>query len=169
MASEPPRRRPHYRLAGYDYAQAGIYFVTICVRDRRCLFGSVRDDAVALSDIGDAIDASWREMPLVMADIALDLHVVMPNHLHGLLELKTTGSRGLAAAVQAFKSLSTRRVNALRVTPGAPLWQRGYYEHIVRNQADLDRIRQYIADNPGKWAYDTENPAGRMRALAPLV
>src|SRR5262249_7803892 len=85
MAIELPSRRPHYRLAGYDYAQAGVYFVTICVRDRACLFGRVQGDTVGLTKIGEVVDAAWREIPSTMQGAALDLHVVMPNHLHGLV------------------------------------------------------------------------------------
>jgi putative transposase len=103
----------------------------------------------------------------------LDEFVVMPNHLHGIifieeLDVGATGGspfrsgprrRSLGSFVSGFKSATTKQINALRQTPGVLVWQRNYYEHVIRNEQSLDRIREYIANNPARWDFDRENPA----------
>jgi putative transposase len=161
--------RRSLRLDGYDYAQAGAYFVTICTQDRLCLFGDIADGEMQLNDAGRMVRSVWEGLPDRFAAMELDAFVVMPNHVHAIATfvgagLALPGENGAASSaptlgdmVRAFKSLSAIRVNRLMLRSG-PLWQRNYYEHVIRNERELDKIREYIATNPLKWALDRENP-----------
>ena len=177
--------RRSIRLKSYDYSQAGAYFVTLITQGRECLFGQVVQDEMELSDVGRLVAEEWQKLPLRFPHVTLDASMVMPNHLHGVIVIGDAGkgeasarsgivninaasadasplrpigtlSGSLGAVIQNFKSTSSRRVNALRQTLGASIWQRNYYEHIIRDEKDLNRIREYIAHNPLKWALDTE-------------
>jgi REP element-mobilizing transposase RayT len=154
------------RLPEYDYAQPGGYFVTICVGDRACLFGRVADGRVALNRCGDAVRDAWHDLATRFRAIELDAFIVMPNHVHGLIEIYAAMPRGLIEIVGAFKSISARHVNTIRGT-GGPVWQRGFYEHVVRDESDRDRIRTYIDENPMKWDLDEENPERRKGPRTP--
>ena len=165
--------RRSIRLSGYDYSRAGAYFVTICVRDRAPVLGTVVDDRVDHTDCGRAVVDCWRWLAERYSQVQLDEWIVMPNHLHGIVVITEAdpGSSGIGPArrkplgqlIGAFKTVSTERVNLLRGRAGALLWQRDFYEHIMRNEAELKRIRQYIADNPRQWAMDRENPTAPER------
>ena len=181
MRFDPERHhRRSIRLKGYDYSQPGTYFITICAHDRACLFGEVVDGEMRLNEYGHIVRRCWEEIPLHFPHAELDTFVVMPNHVHGIVIL-TVGARhdvgarhavplphteqfgkpvpgSIPTIVRSFKSATTRHINALRGTPGAPVWQRNYYEHIVRNEESLNRIREYILTNPIRWAMDWENP-----------
>jgi putative transposase len=162
-----PRRKP-LRLKGFDYAAAGWYFVTVCSHDRACLFGEIVADSVRLSDIGRVVEGCWLELSKYFAHIATDAFVVMPNHIHGIVSSasKEPGAMNraptLGQVVRSFKARSSRGCTENRRS-GSNLWQRGYYEHVIRNDADLARIREYIANNPLRWADDAENPERRIR------
>jgi putative transposase len=238
--------RRSLRLNGYDYAQAGAYFVTICTQDRACLFGDVADGEMRLNDAGRMVRSVWEALPDRFPRTGLDAFVVMPNHVHRIIviagpcpvvgagpracpdpgqtetvppvgaglalpeengaaipgrgescirpdDFRRPGSgdhkdrpygtnrihaiaafvraglalpeeKGAASSaptlgdlVRTFKSMSAIRVNRLLMRSG-PLWQRNYYEHVVRNERELDQIREYIVNNPLKWALDRENP-----------
>jgi len=183
--------RRSIRLKGYDYSAPGAYFITVCVHNRECALGEIVDGEMRLNEAGEIVVACWQAIPAHFVHVGLDLFVVMPNHLHGIivLEAYAMGGKGEASAVeqagisgvlaadasplrmdgtppgsipaivQNFKSVSSRRLNALRATPGAHFWQRNYYEHIVRNEAGLARIRTYIQNNPARWARDQLHPA----------
>jgi putative transposase len=173
------RHRRSIRLRDYDYAQAGAYFITICVHDRRCLFGDVVDGEMRLNELGLIVTECWGDLPNHYPHIELDIFVVMPNHVHGIVILKDglgvdvgaglkpapTNRHALPEIIRGLKTFSSRRINQQRKTPGLPVWQRNYYEHIIRNQDDLDHTRQYILDNPAKWPEDEENP---QNITAPL-
>jgi putative transposase len=157
------------RLKGYDYAQAGAYFITICAQDRECLFGDVVDVAVILSSPGRIIWEAWCELPEHYQHVQLNAFVVMPNHVHGIIMLccdsveaglkpAATIRHALPEVVRAFKTFSSRRINTWRQTPGTPVWQRNYYEHVIRSERDLEKIQEYVATNHLKWALDRENP-----------
>ena len=132
--------RRSVRLAGYDYAQPGAYFVTICTQGRECIFGSVRGASVDLSLQGDIVWRAWDALPEHYAHVKLDAFVVMPNHVHGIILLKEAleisvgpGSgfvrserHGLPEIVRAVKSFAARRINELSATPGARVWRRNY-------------------------------------------
>ncbi len=168
-----PIRRQKLRLRDYDYRQPGFYFVTLCVCNRMCLLGEVVDGAVRVSDAGECVEKVWSGLPGHYANVSLDSFVVMPNHVHGIIQLidvgaglvtglkpATTGvTHGLPEIVRAFKTFSARPINSLRRMPCAPVWQRNYYERVIRNEAELLRVREYIASNPLQWALDAENPA----------
>lgn len=172
------RRSVHLRQ--YDYRTAGAYFVTLCTADRSLLFGEVADDQVRLTTCGHLVGACWVWLAEQYSYLKLDAWTLMPNHLHGVLVISEvpavagavrrystlrqqggppTITKSLGRLIGAFKTVSTKRVNVLRGTPGEVVWQRDYYEHVVRGERELDRIRQYIADNPRRWAMDRENPS----------
>lgn len=166
--AKPYRNRRPIRLQGYDYSRAGAYFVTVCTHDRLCLFGEIADRRMALNDAGRMVQQVWDDLPNHYSHVELDECVVMPNHVHGIVVIvgagfkpaptKPTKRHGLPEIVRALKAFSARRINEMRGMPGGKIWQRGYYEHIIRNDDELNRIREYIANNPMKWEMDRENP-----------
>ncbi len=177
-----PRGRRSIRLAEYDYAEDGVYFVTICVQKRECLLGEVVGGEIVLSTLGCIVLEEWERTAVIRREIQLDEFVIMPNHLHAIIIItadivgahgcaplqqhtrpvndasRYRAPRSLGALIAGFKSASTKRVNQVRETPGLALWQRNYYEHIVRDENSLNVIRQYIQVNPAQWAFDDENP-----------
>lgn len=228
------QHRRSLRLQGYDYTQAGAYFVTIVIQDRACLFGDVVDGRMRLNDAGRMVAAEWDALCARFMNIDRDAFVVMPNHIHGVIIItgtiapdgstvgaalvaarsgtcgqttdaivgaplvgarsttgdivgpplvgaQSTGAIGATGAttraaptlgkiVGTFKSLTTvtytRGVKTQRWSPfRGRLWQRNYFEHIVRNEESLHRIRQYIAHNPARWTDDPENPQGIVGAV----
>ena len=140
------------RLKGWIY-RGGTYFITICAREKRCLFGHVEEDRVVLSALGDIINREWQRSREVRPDVLFGDYVVMPNHMHALVyvpAIPNEGSarkRSLASLVGGFKASATRFAKQ-------PIWQRGYHEHIVRTDRELDMIRTYIQENPMRWAAD---------------
>jgi REP element-mobilizing transposase RayT len=164
--------RRSIRLDGYDYAQDGVYFVTVCAYGRECRFGSIADEIMQINAEGEIIVACWQAIPEHFQNAELDEFIIMPNHIHGIVsiacenrntERSTTTPKGttrssLGAVVGAFKSAATKRINQLDETASNPVWQRGYYERIIRDERELNDTRQYIVDNPLKWALDDENP-----------
>ena len=172
------QHRRSVRLRGWDYSGPGVYYITICTHRRECLFGEVLDGAMRLNQAGEMAEACWRAIPGHTQRIELDEWVVMPNHVHGIIVILDTsvGARhavplrettevfgkpkpdSLSTVVRSFKSAVTKNINHFRDTPGSLLWQRSFYDHIVRTQPDLDQIRQYIDENPMKWHLDKENP-----------
>jgi len=177
MGYDPERhRRRSIRLKDWDYAQPGAYFVTIVAYGRELLFGQVVGDEIRLSAFGEIVRDEWLASADIRREIRLDEFVVMPNHLHGIVWIVAdddivgaTGRsplpprgptpRSLGAFIAGYKSAVTKRINEMRGTPGNPVWQRNYYEHIIRNERELDTIRHYIRDNPARWAEDPENPS----------
>ncbi|MBA2277000.1 MAG: transposase [Chloroflexia bacterium] len=163
-----PQRRS-IRLGGFDYAGAGAYFVTVCVQHRVCLFGSVIDDEVRLNEAGETILDRWTRLPSRYARIEVDAVVVMPNHVHGIIMVNHDDDwRGeprpvLGDIVGWFKTMTTNEyIRGVRERGWEPfpgrLWQRNYYEYIIRNERAHERIRAYIAANPSRWPFDEENP-----------
>jgi putative transposase len=166
-------RRKSLRLAGYDYKQQGVYFVTLCTRDKLCLFGQISDGTMRLNQYGQNAESVWQELPLQYPDINNSIFIVMPNHIHGLISLQEIKRAGfekswekpaptrpftLSEIVRAFKTYSSRKINQLRHTPGVHIWQRGYYEHIIQSENEYNQIGEYILFNPAKWELDRENP-----------
>jgi len=160
-------KRKSSRLEGYDYASSGMYYVTICTKDNRYLFGEVRKGRVWLSEEGRVVRDCWENIPEHFEHVSIDDFVVMPNHMHGIVVIKNAGARhaspvrscsiasgSLGAVIGSFKSAATKRVNDLRGMPGGEVWHRNYYDHIIRNENDLNRIREYIRNNPMNWAHD---------------
>jgi len=174
MRYDPTKHhRRSIRLPGYDYGQATAYFVTICTQNRECVFGEVINGQVVLSEAGELAREEWLRSADIRSEIELDAFVVMPNHLHGIVVTRDVGAHGraplplaphrpprsLGSFVAGFKSAVTKRINEIRDAPGVPVWQRNYYEHVIRDEDDLDRVRRYIAENPLRWEEDPENPS----------
>jgi len=176
MKYDPEKHhRRSIRLKEYDYSQPGAYFITIVTQDRMCLFGEVVDGKMRLNAFGEIVAQTWYELPNHTPNVALDACIVMPNHMHGIIvitdahvgaihelplhELPLHARRRmlLPKIIGRFKMVSAKGINKIRNTPGVPVWQRNYYEHIIRNVDALNRIRQYITDNPMRWASDREN------------
>ena len=158
------RRSP--RLAGFDYDHPGLYFVTVCTWGREPLLGEVVAREVQLSQAGRATLETWETLPLRFLAVDLDVFVVMPTHIHGILVLG--GGPGLspdisrptlAAVMRVFKSVSGIQGNRALGRTNQPFWQRSYYDRIVRNARELALIRQYITDNPARWETDVDNPS----------
>ena len=168
--------RRSIRLPGHDYSTPGAYFITICAYGHECLFANVIDAKARLSPYGEIVREEWERSATLRPTITLDAFAVMPNHLHGVVALQEDSSvgahscaplraahpnaplqrrtRSVSSFVAQFKASAARRINALRGTRRAPVWQRNYYEHIIRDEADLERIRFYIQDNPNRWPED---------------
>jgi len=186
--SNQPRRRAT-RLRGYDYGQTGGYFVTICVQDQKCLLGKIIDGRLQLNEIEKIVVECWNRIPQHFFSAELDICVVMPNHIHGIIILNVVGARlprppthsqpnrrdeapssplpnrrgevaspTLGQVVAYFKYQSTKSINQYRDMPGTRVWQRNYYDHVIRDDIDLQRIRQYITDNPMQWKLDQLHP-----------
>jgi len=140
-------KRQHIRLAGCDYSRVGAYFVTLCAVDRKCLFGEIVADAMRLNQIGTVVASCWGEIPKHFPNVTLDEFVVMPNHLHGILLLGDAvagHARPLPVIVGSFKSAVSRLA-------GFPVWQRSYWDRIIRSEAELNQARRYTGENPSRW------------------
>ena len=175
--------RRSIRLKGFDYTQEGAYFVTICTQNQACLFGDIVNGQMRLTDVGEVADICWRAIPQHFPRVVLDAFVVMPNHVHGIIWIGPENranvgakifsplpprpsqrsasefrspSKTVGSIVRGFKIGVTKWVRANKNF--YTVWQRNYYEHIIRNETALNRLRQYIADNPARWADDQENP-----------
>lgn len=166
--------RQSLRLQDYDYSQSGMYFVTICTVDRACILGSVQDDAVDMTELGFMVSEVWEGLPAAYPCVDLAAFVVMPNHVDGIVVLNSTTEGGqargpdptmsLPQVVHRFKSFTTAQFRLLGTSasfdPGSgKLWQRNDYDHVIRNDLDLNRVRHYIEDNPRQWHLDHDNPA----------
>ncbi len=173
---DPDRHhRRSVRLRGWDYARPGAYFVTVCTTQRQHLFGEVVAGEMRLNALGRLVDSVWRRLVQHMPHVDLDAFQVMPNHVHAILRIlaavtpecvgdaqpsppsrpgvgPTSGELG--AMVGNLKAVCTRRINRMRRSPGAPVWQRNYWEHIIHDEGEYTRIRDYILTNPVHWADD---------------
>lgn len=161
--------RRSIRLLGYDYSRNGAYVVTICSWNREMIFGDMLDGKMRLSECGKIITAAWSWLGEQYSYLELMDDVVMPNHFHGILlvDRNMGGSRTaptrrikpLGRILGAFKTHSTKSINQFRRTPESLVWQRNFYERIIRNEAELNRISDYIVSNPANWIDDENNPA----------
>ena len=157
-------KRRSIRLRGWDYTNPSAYFVTICTFRRANTFDEPRFREIA--------ENAWRHVPNQPHAKYTFLHdwILMPNHLHGIIVLderdevstdymqaKAAKSGSIASIIGNYKSLVTRRINNIRCTPGGKVWQRGYYERIIRNEREYDAIRAYILANPDRWGEDPDN------------
>lgn len=167
-----PTPRPNsYRHPDYDYTQPGAYFLTLCAYRHEPIFGAVRNGIVHLSACGRIVHSEWLKTPTLRPHVVLDCFVVMPNHFHALLFITEPPAvpppphRGsyrvqgaLGSLVAGFKSAVTRRGRAAGYRTDRPIWQRNYYDHVVRDRADFERIQEYILTNPAKWELDRYYP-----------
>ena len=166
-------KRKNLRLKGYDYSSPNVYFITICSFDRKNLFGHIFNGVMRLNENGNIVRNEWLRTTIARDNVKLDKFVIMPNHIHGIVIINGKSSRGvlqyaptnrlrspsqtIGAIIRGFKSTTTKQINILRKTPKKPIWQRNYYEHIIRNEKDLNEICEYIINNPQKWDLDKEN------------
>ncbi len=186
IAGKGRNHRRSIRLKGYDYTGVGAYFVTICTQDRLHLFGEIVGADMILNDAGHMVENCWNEIPTHFPHMQLDQFVVMPNHVHGILWItkavgaknisplpppsskRPTGtSKTIGSIIRGFKIGVTKWMRQHKQV--LDTWQRNYHEHIIRNEDDLNSIRQYIMENPRLWAEDSLNPvnAGVTKVTRP--
>ena len=154
-----------------------MYFVTICAFERRCIFGDIRENEIVLSSIGQIVNTCWVEIPQHFPTAKIETHVVMPNHIHGILTIHSkravANPQGKAAAgiesfgkptpgsiptiVRSFKAAASKRVRESGYMKSESIWQRGYYEHVLRNTREYVEMTSYILQNPARWAEDEDN------------
>jgi putative transposase len=211
--------RRSIRLRGYDYSKNGLYFITICTKDRQHIFGSIANGVMQLNPQGQIAHIEWQQTAQIRPEIRLHEHIIMPNHIHGIIEIANTinvrahcmrpidgtvdpldsidlnifgelidfsefddlpgvqrgrmrctptstsgdlGNQGelrqrfsiLGDILRGYKSSVTKQINQLRDTPGMAVWQRNYYEHIIRNEKAYYNISRYIKNNPQQWQKD---------------
>jgi len=185
--------RRSIRLKGYDYSQAGLYFITICCQDRARLFGQIINGNMQLNDAGKMANQCWLEIPTHFPDVILHEHIIMPNHVHGIVEFAVgannyspndddadiganggannyspndddadigakdfsplrSPSKTIGSVVRGFKIGVTKWMR--QNTDIHNVWQRNYYEHIIRNEQSFQTISDYIINNPAKWNDD---------------
>ncbi len=183
MTYNPALHNRHsIRLQGYDYSQSGVYFITICTYKKQTLFGEIVNADVKLNLVGQYAFHQWKMIPQRFPNVELGAFVIMPNHIHGIIMIRSGkgegsenevmgGKKGLlsnpsplhpngtvpgsiGAIVQNFKSSASRKINAIPKMRGIKLWQTNYYEHIIRDEEDYARIVEYIRINPQKWEQD---------------
>ena len=114
---------------------------------------------MVINEYGKLVEITWFDLPNHNHGILLDSFVIMPNHVHGIIVIEDANRVGLSEIVRQFKSYSGKRINQLRDNPVCPVWQRNYYERVIRNESELAKAREYIVNNPVKWALDKENPS----------
>jgi putative transposase len=169
-----PRRRS-VRLPGFDYSQPAAYFLTICSREKRHVFGEIVGGEVRLSAAGRIVDECWREIRVHFPNVELPIHVVMPNHVHGVVlirlgavhksdhrpvEIQRLGAHppgSIPVIVRSFKAITARRIRESLAGRKADVWQRGYYERVIRDEKEFRDTCKYIRLNPARWGSDEEN------------
>ena len=180
--SYPPRR--NLRVPEFDYSQPGAYYVTIVTHERKQLFGQIVDSAVVLNEVGKMVKDIWIAIPKHFPNVKLGEFVIMPNHIHGIISI-TAGAQyavpaqdetvveathasplhriskgplpgSIGAIIGSFKSAATKRFHEIPNNPEKRLWQRNYYEHVIRNERDYTAIYEYILANPMDWEMDEE-------------
>lgn len=172
MKSDPqslPDRRS-VRLANVDYSQIGHYFLTVCAAEKRMLFGSMTDKTVSLNSIGKIAQSVWTQIPQHFQGVELGEFVIMPNHMHGIVSITRRArhavplpgkdrletfsspiSGSIATMVRSFKAEVTRRVRVERRDKAFSVWQRGFYEHVIRDADEYANARRYIVENPKRF------------------
>lgn len=188
--------RRSIRIKGYDYSREGLYFITICTFNHESLFGHIDNSDMVLAEYGEIANKEWLQTGEIRNKITLNEFVIMPNHMHGIIEISDSIRRGtmpralvsntqadsirkhcgakekgtwqrapteqfgkptsntIPTIVRGFKSTVTKQINNIRNTPGQSVWQRSYYEHVIRNEKSYNRISEYIRYNPERWLDD---------------
>ena len=166
---EEKYHRRSIRLQGFDYSQAGYYFVTICTKEKTHYFGKITHGKMLQSIVGGFVYRCLLNIPKHYPNVPLDEYVIMPNHIHVIIVIKQVG-------VQNFEPLQNRYRHIIQYSLGSIIrgfkigvtklcktnnisfyWQRNYYEHIIRDEKEYNTIRQYIQNNPLNWDADEEN------------
>lgn len=178
--NHPKFKRRSLRLPNYDYSQPGAYFITICSWQRACLFGKVIDGIMHLNQIGGIARDQWLRLGLRFPHSDIYSYIIMPNHMHGIIVInseisdtpeslegstctplaqthcarKHVSPGSLGAIVRAYKASVSWYIHALGGFNRKPIWQRNYYEHIIRDEQELQTIHDYIETNPQTWEQD---------------
>lgn len=160
MNQSPYPKRKSPRLKHHDYSEDGAYFVTICTSNRDYHFGDVAEGEMILNAYGHLATACWLLIPRHYQQVQLDFYVVMPNHVHGIVilnqgNLPVEKRRDLGHIIGTYKAAVTRQVNQLETSIVGSLWQERFHDHVIRNEADLNRIREYVVNNPKLWEQNT--------------
>ena len=174
------RQRKSIRLKEYDYTTKNLYFITICTHNHEHLFGKIIDGNIRLNDLGRIAEKEWLKTKEIRKNITIDYYVVMPNHIHGIINIIDTIQadhvesdtehrvptyerfgrsipNSISTIIRSYKSAVTKKINELRKTYKKKIWQSRFYDRIIRNENELNKIRKYILNNPLKWHYDKEN------------
>lgn len=155
------KRKNSLRLKGYDYSQAGAYFVTILTYKRQHYFGEIIDSKMSLSPFGEVASRCWYEIPAHMPSVELDAFVIMPNHMHGILILHDDSPKNpsLGHVINTYKGAVTRltRQAPHHFTDENPLWHRNFHDHIIRSNTSYRYIANYVQTNPARWEDDSLN------------
>ncbi len=182
-------RRRSIRLPGYDYTRPGAYYITIVTFKRACWFGEIANGEMKLSKVGQIVRREWLRLPSRFPNVELDEFIVMPDHLHGIIVIVDSRRRGtgdlstakvkattpvplpagenfggpvpgsIPTIIRSFKAAVSFRINSLVRKTAQSVWQRNYYEHLIRDEIEWNSIRLYIQSNPINWELDNENPA----------
>ncbi|MHC1736568.1 MAG: transposase [Ignavibacteriaceae bacterium] len=174
-------RIPSSRAGWWDYSNTGFYFVTICTFNRENIFGKILNGVVELSELGVIVRQEWEKSFLIRTELYCDEYIIMPNHIHALVEIinkpeyknninvetqninvETHGRaslpirtpKSISSFVAGFKSSATKRINQFRQQPKQPVWQSRFYDHIILNESDYFNIKNYIVENPSNWEKD---------------
>ena len=161
------KNRKSNRLKNYNYSQNGIYFLTICTKNRKEFFGEIKNGKMYLNDYGKIVEKCWLDLPNHYKNCILDTCVIMPNHIHTIIEINNilnvgTGFKpvptghSLSEIIRGFKTFSSKYINKLK-NPNIFQWQRSFYDHVIRNETSLNKIREYIIENPKMWERDRNN------------
>jgi len=171
--------RRSIRIPGFDYSLPGAYFVTVCAHRKKCIFGEIESGKIYLFPAGTTIEKWWFELIQKFPNLEIDVHQVMPNHFHGIVRIREKegqphgvaptpldenyGEVSLGDVVHWWKTMATNEyIRGVKERGWPPfegrLLQRNYFEHIIRNEEDLERIRHYIRTNVERWTLDRENP-----------
>lgn len=173
MQTQPLKKRKSIRLSDYDYSQNGLYFITICTKNRKCIFGEIKKHEIILSEIGQIVNNCWNDIPQHFSQASLHEFVIMPDHIHGIIEINLVGANHYSPTTNHYSSYNDfKRANddlpqrgtsqtigsivrgfKIGVTKqiGFSPWQRNYYEHIIKSEIDYLNIANYIIENPLKW------------------
>ncbi len=167
--------RHSFRYRGYDYRRNGAYHIVICSHQRKNVFGRIRGGAMQLNRFGRIVGEEWHLSGQKRTEITLDTFVVMPNHVHGLVfiarlddqtleeppDTSVVAPASLGAFVRGFKAAVTKRIGEERGQQTL-VWQRLYWDRIIRDKQELENTRRYIENNPAQWENDelnAQNPA----------
>lgn len=183
LVHQPEKFRGKYRiestrLKDWDYSCDGAYFFTVCTRDRECFLGEIMEGKLTETEQSKICAACWLDLPNHYPDCTLDAFVIMPNHVHGIIVINNRINRAVETGlkpvstttvmntkiryslfeiVRGFKTFTARKINDYQKTQGKPFWQPRFYDHIIRTENELNRIREYIQNNPGQWDQDRNN------------
>ena len=168
--------RQSRRFKNYDYSQDGYYFVTICTENKTEYFGKIINGKMVLNECGEIVNQCWLEIPKHFLDISLDEYIIMPNYIHGMIVIATP----MVVGAQNFVPLQQRENKFQHIVPRSLgsiirgfkigvtkwcnqnncdfVWQKSFYDRIIRNEKELDKIRKYMFENPLKWELDKNNP-----------